>query len=331
MNFGEILGQDKAIGDLRFAFERKRVPNAYLFVGPQGIGKATAAMVMAALINCEGPKQGSDPCEICISCRKIAHDNHTDIWLIQAEGNTIKIDQIRKLQRMVRFPPQEANMRVVMIDGAEKMGDEASNALLKILEEPPPNNLFILISSHGSRLLPTIISRCQRVSFVPLSKGILDKLLVEKHGMDPVQASLAAGISEGSVGKALELKEILTGEHRRELLLKLPELHREPEGAMLALDLADTIHRSNIPTSNYLDLIRTWFRDLLYIREVEGFQELLINYDLPSVLQGHADIVDTSSIYRSIHRLEEAEAAIQRYVSPLLTLEKLFLEIGGFG
>lgn len=329
MSFAQIVGQDRAIRDLRQAFVRGRVPNAYLFVGPQGVGKASCAMILARLLNCDGPRPEPDPCGMCASCRKIQHDNHTDVWVVEPEKSMIKIAQIRQLQRMVRFPPQDANVRVVMIDGVELMNREAANAFLKILEEPPPANLFVLICNSISQLLPTIISRCQRVNFGPVPRQVLSDFLVAAHGVDPVQAHLAAGISEGSVGKALQLDQHLLGPQRRTWLQSLADLHAQPEGKVLALTLAQQLHQASEQSVLYLDQLRIWLRDLLLLREIPASESLLINQDLLPALRRHASLISTEQIHRSVHVIEEVQIALRRNASAQLAFERLFFTLGG--
>lgn len=328
MGFEEVVGQSRAVEDLQAAFARGRVPSAYLFAGPRGVGKATSAMILARLVNCLGPRSDHHPCDVCLSCRKITNGNHPDIWTVVPDKNVMKIKQIREMQRLVRFPPQEGRVRVVVLDGVEKMNIEASNAFLKTLEEPPPGNLFVLISSLPSQLLPTILSRCQRVPFAPLRRDVLSQLLVDVHGRDPVVAALAAGVSEGSVGKALELDELLAGDDRREFLRALPELHKQPQGSLIAMELAESLSKDSSKANQYLTLVRIWFRDVLFLREVPGASERVINHDLQTTLQEHAALVSTNQITEMIRMIEETEAALKRNAAPQLTLERFFLRCG---
>lgn len=325
MGFEEIIGQSRAIDDLQAAFERGRIPNAYLFAGPAGIGKMSTALILARLVNCESPRSDIQPCDVCTACRKITHGNHPDIWTVEPVKSTIKIKQVREMQRLVRFAPQEGRMRIVIFDGVEKMNQESSNAFLKTLEEPPPDNLFILISSLPSQLLPTIISRCQRVPFGPIKRRPLQELLVEKHGFDPIAAELAAGISEGSVGRSLELDELLSGDERRIFLRSLPELHQGPQGALLAMELAEKMAKDLEHIEQFFTLLRIWFRDLMFVREVPDADTVLINLDLRTTLQEHAALLSTRAIVHIIRLLEQTEASLKRNAAPQLTLERFFL------
>lgn len=327
MGLERIVGQTRALRALQEAFARQRIPNAYLFTGPQGVGKKLAAHEMAKLINCLGPRADHNPCDLCLSCRKIEHGNHLDVSVIQPDNRTFKIAQIRELQQTLRFPPQEAKMRVLILDGVEQMNVESANAFLKILEEPPPQNLFILLSSSPSQLLPTILSRCQRVPFAPIPRDIMQALLVERHGFDQVRAELAAGLSEGSVARAIALDANLSNEDRRYFLQTLLRLHEPIQGTALALELAEQLKDKGEYLSLYFDLLRTWYRDLLFLRELRTGREQVIHRDLFAALQKHQSLVSTEQLYRAIQAIEQAIDALGRNAAPLLTLENLFLSL----
>lgn len=325
MGFEDIVGQQRAISDLQHAFARGRIPNAYLFAGPKGVGKASTAMILARLVNCEAVRSDHQPCDICSSCRKIIQGNHLDIWTVEATKSILRIKQIRELQSKLRHPPGEGKVRVVVLDGAEKMNQEAANAFLKTLEEPPPGNLFVLLSSQPSMLLPTILSRCQRVPFAPLRREVLAALLVSKFGFDPLRADLAAGIAEGSVGRSLLLEQMLEGEERREFLLALPSLHQYPEGVSVAMSLAEKLAKQPEQLQNYLLLMKIWFRDVLFFREVPEPESYVINKDLVLSIQTHAALLTTEQLADLIRAIEQALYHMTRNVSAQLALEQLFL------
>lgn len=327
VGFEQIVGQSRAIRALQEAYARQRIPNAYLFAGPAGVGKSTTAQILAKLINCEGPRADNNPCDVCASCRKIEHGNHMDVTILEPDNNIFKIKQIRGLQRALRFPPQDGRMRVITLDGVEKMNQEAANAFLKILEEPPPNNLFVLVCSNPSLLLPTILSRCQRVPFAPIERDLLQNLLVERHGFDQIRAELASGLSEGSVARAIALDSNLTSEERRFFLQGLSGLHRQPKGTTLALELAQQLKDKGDQLPLYFDLLRTWYRDLLFLCELETPARHLIHRDLQSALERHQAMLNTDQIYQAIRAIEHATHALQRRAAPLLTLENLFLSL----
>ncbi|HYR02031.1 MAG TPA: DNA polymerase III subunit delta', partial [Syntrophobacteria bacterium] len=194
MGFSEIIGQNRVIRLVRQALRHGRLPHALLFAGLDGVGKRRTALALARVLNCEGASSG-DSCDRCLSCRKMASGNHPDLLLVEREGQFIRIDRIRDLQRRLRFRPLEGRKRVILIHEAETMRTEAANALLKILEEPPPDNLFILTAPDSTALLPTIASRCLCLRFQPLTRAAIAAHLTEVHAVPPDRADLVAALA----------------------------------------------------------------------------------------------------------------------------------------
>jgi DNA polymerase-3 subunit delta' len=220
MNFSEIVGQEVAINILKRSIENNRCAHAYLFVGPDGVGKRTTAIAFAKGLNCR--ISSSDGCDCCDSCRKIENGTHPDVELIgPCEGSlTISIDQIRKLQRAVSYKPLEGNRKVYIIDDTASTTEEAANCLLKTLEEPPPQVILILITENIYRLLSTVRSRCQLILFRQVPRKIIEKILIDQYLVTPDEARCLSWLSSGSIGRAvyyLERKTPEFGERLREI------------------------------------------------------------------------------------------------------------------
>ncbi|MBI5299426.1 MAG: DNA polymerase III subunit delta' [Deltaproteobacteria bacterium] len=201
-----ILGHKKQTDQLNKSLTEKRLPHALLFSGIEGIGKQTIALRLAETLVGETKKF------------------HPDIHLIEPVGTTIKVDTIRELKRKIYLHPLEGKAKVVLINKPEAMTEATANALLKILEEPPQDTYFILISAQAGRLLPTIRSRCQTIDFSPLNESDIEKYL-EQQGISKEEAHQRALVSEGSLKAALELNPELFEEtkNRLETLLKNPK------------------------------------------------------------------------------------------------------------
>ncbi|MEK6607890.1 MAG: DNA polymerase III subunit delta' [Myxococcota bacterium] len=202
--FASIVGQEHAIEGLRRAARADRLAGAYLFAGPAGVGKATAARALARALDCdEGDPESCAPCH---ACDRIEREMHPDVPWLRPDGASIKIEQVRDLQLRLAHRPNEARRRVVIVDPADKLYPNAQNALLKLLEEPRLDTHIVLISAAPHRLLPTVRSRCQRVTFVPLGAKAIAKLC-EARGADTARAGEAARLCDGSVGRAIALLE----------------------------------------------------------------------------------------------------------------------------
>jgi len=220
MKFSEIVGQEVAVNILKKAIENNRSHHAYLFMGPDGVGKRTTAIAFAKGLNCRS--SSSDGCDLCDSCRKIENGTHPDVELIgpREGGLTISIDQIRKLQRRVAYKPLEGKWKVYIIDDAASATEEAANCLLKTLEEPPPQVILILITENIYRLLSTVRSRCQLILFRQIPRTLIEKILTDQYEVAPEEARPLARFSSGSIGRALYCLEKETpefGERLREI------------------------------------------------------------------------------------------------------------------
>ena len=207
IQWNTIIGHEENKVRLKTLLQEQRMPHALLFCGPEGVGKLKAARVLAAALLCEQP----EPCGTCASCRALLTDTHPDYYEVLPESRgkaakTIKIEQIREMQQEIARIPILAKRRVVVLDGADTMNDAAANSLLKTLEEPTGQVVFILVTSARSSLLDTILSRCMPVSFGALPREALTQALV-RHGMPAEQAPELAALSDGSMGRALQLYE----------------------------------------------------------------------------------------------------------------------------
>ena len=200
--FQNILGNDKIKELLQEAVKANKVSHSYLFVGQAGIGKKMIATEFAKAILCLGDDKY---CNNCKSCLEFDGNNNPDFILIEPEGNNIKIDQIRNMQRKVQEKPIISNKKVYIINSADLMTKEAQNALLKTLEEPPEFVTIILVGENENEFLATIKSRCMILHFNPISNSDMKKYLEENYNMNVTSNML--DVFQGSIGKAIELKD----------------------------------------------------------------------------------------------------------------------------
>ena len=231
-SFSKIVGQERAINYVKMVVARDMLSHAYLFTGIPGIGKKSTAYALAQAVNCDNPTKG-EGCGECKSCRQMTAGNHPDLFVIKPDGQAIKIDQIRRLIRDLGFKKMSARIRVSIVCQAETMTEEAANAFLKILEEPPEANILILDVAEARDLLPTIVSRCQKVSFLPLPSPLIADWLAREQGLAKDQALVIAKLADGSLGRAIEMTTGGFLEKRHDFLLKLFELPQlAPEEAL---------------------------------------------------------------------------------------------------
>ncbi len=196
--FANLIGQKRAQKILKESIKHERVSHAYLFIGAEGTGKRSLALAFAAALNCLSPEP---PCGSCRNCRRVLAGNHPDVTILEPEGKSFKIAQIRRLQQLISLKPYEGGWKIFIIDGVETFTEQAANSLLKTLEEPPVHSVLILLA-NTALLLPTITSRCTIVPLQPLSDHLIRQILEEKGY---AEAERIAAISGGSLGKAFQI------------------------------------------------------------------------------------------------------------------------------
>lgn len=279
--FGDIVGQDKAKRMLRLAFGRGRISHAYMFQGPSGVGKRMGARACAAFLLCRGGADRDDSCGQCPSCRKMASGNHPDFLVIEPDGVQIKIDQIRALKKELSYPPVEGGCRVVVLADIHltMIRAEVANSLLKTLEEPPAQTVFILTAVEAAGILPTIISRCQVIPFYPLEFALMgEALAADNVPLD--RAFTLASIAEGSLGQARELAKTDLLEVRKTIAEGLTGIAPDQPGAVERLfALAERAAVAKDELTDLLELLMFWVKDLM-VQGAGAPAESLANHDL---------------------------------------------------
>jgi len=324
MSFLDIYGHERQIAILKKALASKRVGHAYLFSGINAIGKRTLAGEFAKALNCEQAESLHDACEKCSSCLKAQHASHADIIFVEAEGQFIRINAIREIQERMKFRPLEGGWRAVIINDADKMNDHAANALLKTLEEPSAANILILISSRPYSMPATIISRCRHMRFNPLPAHAVFQFLVEKKGMDAQKASLLAGLSGGSAGRALELDQEDVAAYRADIMQLL--MMAKKDDPISLLKLVSNFGQDKKKIKQGMEIISSFFRDALILKETRK-QEMLINADNSSFINALSQRLSGEQILQNISLLARSWETIELNVNKTLTLETMAFKL----
>jgi DNA polymerase-3 subunit delta' len=360
MPFSEVIGQDRALSSLRSALRRGALHHAYLFGGPEGASKGLAARLLAQAANCEGGEAGpgglrEDACGTCGPCRKIAKGVHPDVLVLAEErvmakagtweprgGRTpskdVVVDQIRDVvDRRLALRRFEGRRRFVIVDPADAMNPQAQNALLKTLEEPPDETTLVLVASNPDGLLPTIRSRCLRVSFGPVAPGAIAAAL-EGEGIAADVARLAAELSGGVLERARDLARREAAARakgaadpdaragplsaRRDLLARGVSLDPRDAGAWIAFAAAAGKEREGLAA-----LCEEW---LLFLRDVLAAQAgaadgaLALSALAPEARRWAATLSAAEVARRRLEVLRTLEG-LKQNASPVLALERLLV------
>lgn len=320
INFSTIIGHQQQIERLQAALEQHRLAHAYLFDGPDGVGKKLVAQTVARAFLCE---RGIG-CGSCASCTKMAAGSHPDCYLLEPDGAAIKIDQVRALQPQLALRAFTGRGKVCLIDGAELMTREAANALLKTLEEPTSDTLIILISSRPESLLETIRSRCQRIRFTRLARQDIARYLEQALTLSAAEATVLAAVADGSLGKALGEYQDLYLKKRAELIQSLSAL--SSTSSIQAFELAQTLKTEKDLIGEILTIFDTYFRDLLLYQHGQPLDQL-INQDLLPLIREQSQQLSTSQLITKLGAVATARTYLQRNVNLHLTMDHMLMQI----
>ncbi len=334
-----IIGHEWAVHYLRQSIACKREAHAYLITGPASVGKALLALRLAQTLNCE--QGGDEPCLACRTCRRIERGNYPDVRIAsmatQAAGlkpdeaarqKELKIGTIREWRGDITLKPYEGRRRVFILHDAERLNEEASNAMLKTLEEPPAFANLILIA-NSTDLLPTIVSRCQVIRLRPLPRRQVAAALSERVDISVEDAALLAAWSGGRIGWALRMAEDSEAlQARQDQLAALLELHNQPLSVAFrwAEERAKEYRGGEQQmVFEWIELWQSWWRDVMLA--AAGCLESIANIDRRADLERLARAYELERVYGFTRRLSEAMQQLRENVSPQLVLENLLVHM----
>ncbi|MFH1854449.1 MAG: DNA polymerase III subunit delta' [Candidatus Omnitrophota bacterium] len=319
MSFENIIGQDTAIKALKGIIAQSQLVGSYLFIGPDGVGKRTAAIALAKAVNCARETR-NDTCD-CASCRKIDSGNHPDVFVITHEdkSTSIKIDKIRDIIYEASLKPYEGRKRIFIVTDAETMTEEAQNAILKLLEEPPRNHILVLTSSNAEGILSTVLSRCKVLKFYNLDKEKIQEFL-KSRDIEDKEAGLFAHMAMGSLGKALAFKE-KDMMRRRDCLLNNFFFRKS---ALLREDLLTEDIGEDKEEGLYLLLC--WYRDLL-VSKLTREEGELFNIDRSREIASYAQRFSKDKLEHDISVIIDTIEYIRRNVNPKIALFNMAVEL----
>lgn len=325
MDFGSIVGHREIIEHLQSSIKNDRVNHAYIFDGPDGIGKMTLARAFAKTLNCE--RGGIEPCCSCISCKTFDEDNNPDIIYVTHKTVNIAVDDVREqIVKNIALKPYKNRYKIFIIADAHKMNTEAQNAFLKSLEEPPSYGIFILLSENTNNFLVTILSRCITLRLKPLPYDIAAEYISRTMNISYDEALLYARYSMGNIGKA---REYILSEEFRELRDKSIDTAISLENAdMIGMyDIIESLKDENrARLGQMLEIIYMLYRDaLVYIKT--GDESRLVQPDNIYHISHIAQKAGASALIKRCEAIEDTGAKLRNNGNIQLLLEALFYKI----
>src|SRR6266700_2916959 len=326
MHDWNIVGHEHAINTLRRALVAQRVRHAYLFTGPEHIGKALLAQRFAQTLLCTGGADAhvapQNPCNACLSCRKVMHSNHPDVHYISRSPDRqfILIEQVRALQGDAARKTLEGRRNIFIIQGMHEMNVQASNCLLKTLEEPEPDVVLLLTAPDPGLLLPTILSRVQQVPMHLLTSLQIKTALEQQWEVEPEEANLIAALAAGRMGWAVQAVEddelLVERKAQLEALAKLPMVSK-----VQRFEIAQRISSD----SAILELWLFWWRDI--VLAANKCLDLTVNVDMRNILKQQASRVGTVEAERMVRAILSTMEALDQNVNARTALEVLMLDL----
>ncbi|MGD9079192.1 MAG: DNA polymerase III subunit delta' [Desulfobacterales bacterium] len=342
--FESLINQEQPIRILTTLLRNGTLPHALLFTGTEGVGKEATAVALAMACNCQRElpefkadhRSDQDPvnssgefnsitmgaCGVCRSCRKIAAGNHPDIIHIKPIGPFIKIDQIRSLLQTLAMKPYEAITRVAVLSEAQAMNAAASNALLKILEEPPSRSMLVLTANQKSDLLPTIVSRCQNVGFNPIPSKKIASWLKNNHGIEPEAADILAAMANGSFSRARMMIDENWLQRRKWVITEMDRLSLQPIAHLFAV--AEKLSREKERLAQSLEIIKVWFRDLIIHQYDSG---KIINRDVADKIGTASQKNNLPDLLSKVDAVQETQNRLAANTNLRLAMEDLLITL----
>ena len=331
-----IVGQEQPRKSLTVDFEHDRIAHAYLFYGPSGVGKKLTAKLFFRQIN--GHKTDCD----CSFCSKVEKETHPDFCIIRPGPKFITIRMVRDAQHFISLLPLESKVKMVIFDDAHELKTEAANALLKTLEEPPDNNILVLITSIPERLLLTITSRCRKVPFNAIDPKTISSFLKENLGLSEKEAGLASKLSRGVFSKAINistdknfwknrskiidiaLKLLFAGLEERFNLAE--DLYQFARAQTEGVDKAYRQETLRSLVADNLSIMQVVFRDVAIIKET-GEDSLALNSDRLEEIKDSLAGIDSFNLVQYIEKIKDAKNKLKRNANVALLLQSLFLNL----
>ncbi|TCL00038.1 DNA polymerase-3 subunit delta' [Natranaerovirga hydrolytica] len=324
-SFNDIIGYEDIKNHFKKSIQSNKISHAYIISGPKGMGKKLIANVISKTLQCE--KGEEEPCNACTSCKQYDSNNNPDVKFVHAtKTKSIGVDDIREqVNKDIHIKPYSYKNKIYIIDEADTLTEQAQNALLKTIEEPPEYGIIFLLVNHTNNMLPTILSRCVVLQLKPIQETIIKDYLMRQYKIEPQETNLYVSMAQGNIGKAQEL--VISDEFRTmrmkaiDLLKKINTL-----SDIEMMNVAPQLEEYKDHIEDFLDIMITWYRDLLVIKSTQE-SENIIHQDYYGDLLKNSEDLTYNQIGNAINKLEETKNIFKNNVNYQLALESLLFKL----
>ena len=325
LKFSEIVGHEQIKDHLQTAVRENKPFHAYIFQGETGVGKENMAKTFAAALQCQN--QGEKPCGECVSCHQFESGNQPDvIWVQHEKANLITVSEIREqVCNTMDIKPFASPYKIYIVPEAEKMNEQAQNALLKTIEEPPEYGVVILLTSNITALLPTIQSRCLIMEFRPLSNSIVEEFLRTQGQVPDYLAKASAAFAQGHLGKAMRYAKSEDFIETKDMILNLLRHVQD----MTVNDMLENIKELGTrkdEVRDYIDLMELWYRDVLIFKATKNINQLIFQDESTNIAK-EASLRGYEQIEHSMQAFEKAKVRLKANVNFEVTMELMLMAL----
>ncbi len=324
LDYKNVIGHNNIIEHLKKAVANKKVSQAYIFSGEDGSGKRMLASIFAKTLLCE--VHGEEPCNKCKSCLQIEGNNQPDLIYVTHEKASIGVDEIRiQLNNDIMIKPYSSSYKIYIIDEAEKMTEQAQNALLKTIEEPPEYAIIMLLTTSLGKLLPTIQSRCVNLELRVVPEKSIQQFLMEKKQIPDYLAEISAAFSRGNVGRAIKYASSEDFIQSKDTIVHVLR-HIDEMELYEIMDALKEFSAHKLDIEDYIDLMLLWYRDVLLFKVTNDPNRLLYKSEVRYIAK-QASKSDYEGIEAIIEAMDKAKIRLKANVNFEVAIELMLLSI----
>lgn len=324
-NFSDIIGHEDIVKHFKSSIELSKVSHAYILNGEKGVGKKTLASVVAKSLQCESGEP--DPCGKCKSCLQAENGNQPDIiWVKHEKPNVISVDEIRtQIVNDIDLKPYSSRYKIYIVPDSQMMNQQAQNALLKTLEEPPEYAIIMLLTNNVDKFLPTILSRCIVLNFKPVEPLHMMEYLVSNIGVDQEKARFCTDFAQGNLGKAVRLAISPDYNEIREdsvrLLRRISDMEMDE-----IIQAVKNMGKYKLDITDYIDIMTMWFRDILMVKISNSPNKIIFKHEF-SVMKKQASRMSYEGIEKILEAMNKLKVRLEANVNFDIAMELMLLTI----